>query len=282
MTTSRGQEATPVVVDGALYISTAWSLVHAFDVRTGERLWTYDPQVAREKGRDACCDVVNRGVAAWGGRIFVGTIDGRLVALDSASGEVDWEVMTVDESLPYTITGAPRVVKGKVLIGNGGAEYGVRGYVTAYDTESGEQAWRFYTVPGNPADGYESDVMTAAADTWTGAWWKLGGGGTVWDAMAYDPDLDLLYIGVGNGSPWNQALRSPAGGDNLFLSSIVALIPMMGPTDGTTRQCRRNLGLHRTQHIMLADLEIDGDMRRVVMQAPKNGFFYVWMPRTVS
>ena len=175
MTTSRGQEATPVVVDGALYISTAWSLVHAFDVRTGERLWTYDPQVAREKGRDACCDVVNRGVAAWGGRIFVGTIDGRLVALDSASGEVDWEVMTVDESLPYTITGAPRVVKGKVLIGNGGAEYGVRGYVTAYDTESGEQAWRFYTVPGNPADGYESDVMTAAADTWTGAWWNLGG-----------------------------------------------------------------------------------------------------------
>ena len=276
MTTSRGQEATPVVVDGALYISTAWSLVHAFDVRTGERLWTYDPQVAREKGRDACCDVVNRGVAAWGGRIFVGTIDGRLVALDSASGEVDWEVMTVDESLPYTITGAPRVVKGKVLIGNGGAEYGVRGYVTAYDAESGEQAWRFYTVPGNPADGYESDVMTAAADTWTGAWWNLGGGGTVWDAMAYDSDLDLLYIGVGNGSPWNQALRSPAGGDNLFLSSIVAL----NPDDGTYRWHYQTVpgetwDYTATQHIMLADLEIDGDMRRVVMQAPKNGFFYV-------
>jgi quinohemoprotein ethanol dehydrogenase len=276
MTTSRGQEATPVVVDGALYISTAWSLVHAFDVRTGEHLWTYDPQVAREKGRDACCDVVNRGVAAWGGRIFVGTIDGRLVALDSASGEVDWEVMTVDESLPYTITGAPRVVKGKVLIGNGGAEYGVRGYVTAYDAESGEQAWRFYTVPGNPADGYESDVMTAAADTWTGAWWNLGGGGTVWDAMAYDSDLDLLYIGVGNGSPWNQALRSPAGGDNLFLSSIVAL----NPDDGTYRWHYQTVpgetwDYTATQHIMLADLEIDGDMRRVVMQAPKNGFFYV-------
>ena len=139
--------------------------------------------------------------------------------------------MTVDESLPYTITGAPRVVKGKELIGNGGAEYGVRGYVTAYDAESGEQAWRFYTVPGNPADGYESDVMTAAADTWTGAWWNLGGGGTVWDAMAYDSDLNLLYIGVGNGSPWNRALRSVAGGDNLFLSSIVAL----DPDDGTYR-----------------------------------------------
>ena len=276
MTTSRGQESTPVVVDGALYITTAWSLVHAFDVRGGERLWTYDPQVDRAKGRDACCDVVNRGVAAWDGKIFVGTLDGRLVALDSASGDVEWEVATVDASLPYTITGAPRVVKGKVLIGNGGAEYGVRGFVTAYDAETGEQAWRFYTVPGNPADGYESDVMTAAADTWTGAWWNLGGGGTVWDAMAYDPELDLLYIGVGNGSPWNQALRSPGGGDNLFLSSIVAL----DPDDGSYRWHYQTTpgetwDYTATQHIMLADLEIEGDIRRVVMQAPKNGFFYV-------
>ena len=276
MTTSRGQESTPVVVDGALYITTAWSLVHAFDVRGGERLWTYDPQVDRAKGRDACCDVVNRGVAAWDGKIFVGTLDGRLVALDSASGDVEWEVATVDAALPYTITGAPRVVKGKVLIGNGGAEYGVRGFVTAYDAETGEQAWRFYTVPGNPADGYESDVMTAAADTWTGAWWNLGGGGTVWDAMAYDPELDLLYIGVGNGSPWNQALRSPGGGDNLFLSSIVAL----DPDDGSYRWHYQTTpgetwDYTATQHIMLADLEIEGDIRRVVMQAPKNGFFYV-------
>ena len=276
MTTSRGQESTPVVVDGALYITTAWSLVHAFDVRGGERLWTYDPQVDRAKGRDACCDVVNRGVAAWDGKIFVGTLDGRLVALDSASGDVEWEVATVDASLPYTITGAPRVVKGKVLIGNAGAEYGVRGFVTAYDAETGEQAWRFYTVPGNPADGYESDVMTAAADTWTGAWWNLGGGGTVWDAMAYDPELDLLYIGVGNGSPWNQALRSPGGGDNLFLSSIVAL----DPDDGSYRWHYQTTpgetwDYTATQHIMLADLEIEGDIRRVVMQAPKNGFFYV-------
>jgi len=276
MTTSRGQEATPIVVDGALYISTAWSLVHAFDVRSGERLWTYDPQVDREKGRDACCDVVNRGVAAWDGKIFVGTLDGRLVALDSASGVVLWEVITVDETLPYTITGAPRVVKGMVMIGNGGAEYGVRGYVTAYDAATGDQAWRFYTVPGNPADGYENDIMSAAADTWTGAWWNLGGGGTVWDAMAYDADLDLLYIGVGNGSPWNQALRSPGGGDNLFLTSIVAL----DPNDGTYRWHYQTVpgetwDYTATQHIMLADLEIEGETRRVVMQAPKNGFFYV-------
>jgi len=276
MTTSRGQEATPIVVDGAIYISTAWSVVHAFDVRSGERLWTYDPQIDRAKGRDACCDVVNRGVAAWNGKIYIGTLDGRLVALDSTSGEVQWEVVTVDQSLPYTITGAPRIVKGLVMIGNGGAEYGVRGYVTAYDAETGEQAWRFYTVPGNPADGFESDVMTAAANTWTGQWWNLGGGGTVWDAMAYDPDLDLLYIGVGNGSPWNQALRSPDGGDNLFLSSIVAL----DPEDGSYQWHYQTVpgetwDYTATQHIMLADLEIEGVERRVVMQAPKNGFFYV-------
>lgn len=276
MTTSRGQEATPIVVDGAMYVSTAWSLVHAFDVRTGRKLWTYDPQIDRAKGRDACCDVVNRGVAVWDGTVFVGALDGRLIAVDSATGEVQWEQMTVDESLPYTITGAPRVVKGLVIIGNGGAEYGVRGYVTAYDARTGEQAWRFYTVPGNPADGFEGDIMTAAANTWTGQWWQLGGGGTVWDAIAYEPTLDLLYIGVGNGSPWNQAIRSPDGGDNLFLSSIVAL----DPDDGSYRWHYQTVPAETwdytaTQHIMLADLEIEGTTRRVVMQAPKNGFFYV-------
>ena len=274
--TSRGQEATPIVVDGALYVSTAWSMVYAYDVETGEQLWKYDPEVDRAKGRDACCDVVNRGVAVWDGKVFVGTIDGRLVAVDSADGSVVWETVTTDQSLPYTITGAPRVVKGMVIIGNGGAEYGVRGYVTAYDANTGEQAWRFYTVPGDPAAGYENDVMTAAANTWTGEWWRLGGGGTVWDAMAYDPELNLLYIGVGNGSPWNQALRSPEGGDNLFLSSIVAL----NPDDGSYVWHYQTVpgetwDYTATQHIMLADLDIEGEQRRVVMQAPKNGFFYV-------
>ncbi|MEZ5489106.1 MAG: PQQ-dependent dehydrogenase, methanol/ethanol family [Gammaproteobacteria bacterium] len=276
VTTSRGQEATPLIVDGALYVSTAWSLVHAYDVRTGQPLWTYDPQINRAKGRDACCDVVNRGLAAWDGKIFVGTLDGRLVALDSRTGDVLWETMTVPEELPYTITGAPRVVKGLVMIGNGGAEYGVRGYVTAYDAETGEQAWRFFTVPGNPAEGFENDILSNAANTWTGNWWNLGGGGTVWDAMAYDAELDLLYIGVGNGSPWNQALRSPGGGDNLFLTSIVAL----DPDDGSYRWHYQTVpgetwDYTATQHIMLADLEIAGESRRVVMQAPKNGFYYV-------
>jgi len=274
--TSRGQEATPVVVDGALYVTTAWSMVKAYDATSGELLWEFDPEVDRARGVDACCDVVNRGVAAWDGKIFFGALDGRLIALDSKTGEVEWSVVTVDQSQPYTITGAPRVVDGKVLIGNSGGEYGVRGYVTAYDADSGEEQWRFYTVPGNPEDGFEQPELEMAAETWNGEWWSMGGGGTVWDAMAYDPQSHLLYIGVGNGSPWNQSLRSPGGGDNLFLSSIVALNPDDGSyvwhyqtTPGETWDYTA------TQPLMLADLEIGGETRRVVMQAPKNGFFYV-------
>ncbi len=279
--TSRGQEATPIVVDGAMYITTAWSTVMAFDVATGEKIWDFDPKVDRAKGVDACCDVVNRGVAVWEGKVYFGTLDGRLIALDSATGEVEWETMTVVPGAPYTVTGAPRIIKGKVMIGNGGAELGVRGYVSAYDANTGELDWRFYTVPGNPADGFEHPILEEAAKTWNGEWWKEGGGGTVWDSMAYDPDLDLLYIGVGNGSPWNQHYRSPGGGDNLFLSSIVALNPNNGEyvwhyqtTPGETWDYTA------TQHIILADLDIEGASRRVVMQAPKNGFFYVLDAKT--
>jgi quinohemoprotein ethanol dehydrogenase len=166
--------------------------------KTGELLWQYDPQVDKSWAVHACCDVVNRGVAVWNGKVFVGTLDGRMVAIDAGTGQKVWETLTIDKVWPYTITGAPRVVKGKVIIGNGGAEYGVRGYITAYDTETGQQAWRFYTVPGNPADGFENELMKKIAETWSGEWWTGGGGGTVWDSMAYDPDLDLLYIGVGN------------------------------------------------------------------------------------
>jgi quinohemoprotein ethanol dehydrogenase len=274
--TSRAQEATPIVVDGRIFVSTAWSNVKAFDAVTGEALWSWDAAVDRAKGADACCDVVNRGVAYWEGKVYVGTLDGRLVALDADTGAQVWSTATFDPALKYTITGAPRIIKGQVMIGNGGAEYGVRGYVSAYDANTGELTWRFYTVPGNPADGFENDVMAAAANTWNGSWWNLGGGGTVWDAIAYDPTLDLMYIGVGNGSPWNQALRSPGGGDNLFLSSIVALDPDDGSykwhyqtTPGETWD------FTATQPIMIADLTIEGAQRRVVMQAPKNGFFYV-------
>jgi PQQ-dependent dehydrogenase (methanol/ethanol family) len=274
--TERGQEATPLMVDGVIYVSTAWSKVKAFDAVTGEKLWEFDPEVPGDWAVNACCDVVNRGVAVWQGKVFVGTIDGRLVALDAATGRPVWEVNTIDRTKPYTITGAPRVVKGRVLIGNGGAEFGVRGYVSAYDAETGELDWRFYTVPGNPAEGFENPALEMAAATWSGEWWKLGGGGTVWDSMAYDPELDLLYIGVGNGSPWNHTFRSEGKGDNLFVASIVALKPDDGAYVWHYQVSPGETWDHTAaQQITIADLTIDGEARRVVMQAPKNGFFYV-------
>ena len=274
--TARGQEATPLMIDGALYVSTAWSMVKAYDARTGALLWSYDPQVPRETLVKACCDAVNRGVAAWGDRLFVGTLDGRLVALDRKTGKPVWSVVTLDPKGNATITGAPRVVDGMVVIGNGGAEFGARGYVTAYDVATGKQMWRFYTVPAQPGTETEPAYLKAAASTWFGEYWKQGGGGTVWDAMAYDPALDLLYIGVGNGSPWNQKYRSDGRGDNLYLSSIVAIHARTGTyawhyqtTPG------ESWDFTATQHIVLADVVIDGKPRKVLMQAPKNGFFYV-------
>jgi PQQ-dependent dehydrogenase (methanol/ethanol family) len=266
----------PLVVDGVMYVSITWSRVIALDAATGEVRWRYDPGVDRKRARDLCCDVVNRGVALWKGAVYVGTLDGRLVSLDAATGKPNWEVLTIDPSQPYSITGAPRIVKGKVIIGNGGAERGVRGYVTAYDAATGAQVWRFYTVPGDPSKPFEHPDLEAAAATWSGEWWKVGGGGTAWDAMAFDPELDLLYIGTGNGAPWTRYERSPEGGDNLYLCAIVALRPDTGElvwyyqtTPGD------NWDYTSVQHMILAELEIEGAVRKVVMQAPKNGFFYV-------
>ena len=278
--TNRGQEATPIVVDGVLYTTTAWSKVFAFNATTGEPLWSYDPEVPGEAGFNACCDVVNRGVAVYDGKVFFGTIDGRLIALDAATGRPVWSKVTVDQSKPYTITGAPRVVKGRILIGNGGAEYGVRGYVSAYDADTGDLDWRFYTVPpapGAPADGAASDsVIERARATWNGDWGEFGGGGTVWDAIVYDREFNQILIGVGNGSPWNHKIRSQGEGDNLFISSVVALDADTGEykwhyqgTPGETWD------FTQTQPIILADLTIEGTPRKVMMQAPKNGFFYV-------
>lgn len=276
--TTRGLEASPIVVDGVMYTTGSWSTVFALNAKTGEQLWSFDPEVPKAWGKNACCDVVNRGVAVWKGKVYVGTIDGRLIALDAVDGSVVWDVMTIDQTRPYTITGAPRIIKDKVIIGNGGAEFGVRGYFTAYDAATGEQAWRFYTVPGNPDEPFEHAELEDAAKTWTteGKYWEVGGGGTVWDSMAYDPELDLLYVGTGNGSPWSRFVRSPGGGDNLFLSSILAIKPDTGElawhyqtTPGDSWDYTA------TQHIILADMDIDGSPRKVLMQAPKNGFFYV-------
>ncbi|CAN1574074.1 Gcd Glucose dehydrogenase [Caulobacteraceae bacterium] len=275
---NRGIEATPLVADGVMYTTSSWSIVRAFDAKTGKLMWEFDPKVPRKTGVKACCDSVNRGVALWDGRVYFGALDGRLISLDAKTGKQVWSTVTVDQSKPYTITGAPRVIKGKVMIGNGGAELGVRGYLSAYDARNGKLLWRFYTVPGEqPTDDAASDdAMKIARPTWKGEFWKVGGGGTVWDSMAYDPELDLLYIGVGNGSPWNRDIRSPGGGDNLFLSSVVAIKPDTGKyvwhyqtTPGDSWDYTA------TQHIILADLTIGGKPVKALMQAPKNGFFYV-------
>ena len=272
----RGQESTPIVVDGVMYFSTAWSKVFAVNAATGEKLWSYDPKVPPEWAVNACCDVVNRGVAVWQGKVYVGTLDGRLVALDAATGNVKWETLTIDRKERYTITGAPRVVKGKVLIGNGGAEMGVRGYLSAYDADTGKLAWRFYTVPGDPAKPFEAPILEKAAKTWTGTWWKLGGGGTVWESMAYDPELDLLYFGTGNGTPWDQGARSPKGGDNLFTSSVVAVKPDTGEYVWHYQETPGDQwDFDSAEQIILANPTIGGTSRKALLHAPKNGFFYV-------
>jgi quinohemoprotein ethanol dehydrogenase len=278
--TARGLEATPLVADGVIYTTSAWSKVHALNAVTGQLLWSYDPEVPGETGFKACCDVVNRGAAIYGDKVYVGTLDGRLIALNAKTGELLWSVVTVDQSKPYTITGAPRVIKGQVVIGNGGAEYGVRGYVTAYDAETGSKIWRFYTVPpakGAKPDGAASDDIIAKMQaTWDGDYSKFGGGGTVWDAIVYDQEFNQILIGVGNGSPWDHRTRSNGKGDNIFLSSVVALDADSGKYkwhyQGTPGE---SWDFTQTQPIILASLNIDGAERKVMMQAPKNGFFYV-------
>ncbi len=278
MGTNRGQEATPIIVDGTMFVTSAWSRVYAIDAVTGDLKWSYDPEVPGEWGRRACCDVVNRGVAVYQGRVYVGSLDGRLIALDAATGVKVWEVDTlIDRDRFYSITGAPRAAGGKVFIGNGGAEFGVRGYVTAYDAETGEQAWRFFTVPGDPSLPFEHPEMEMAAETWRGGeWWEIGGGGTTWNSIVYDPDFNQVYLGVGNGAPWTRAIRSPGGGDNLFLASIVAVDVDTGRMNWYYQTTPGdNWDYTAVQDMALADMEVDGEMTKVLLQAPKNGFFYV-------
>jgi len=273
-------ETTPLVFNGVLYGTSTWSQVYAIDLRTKKVKWQYDPAMVRggteAMGPRPCCGPVNRGVALYDGRVYVGLLDGRLVALDAETGAPVWAVQTTPPGTDYTITGAPRIVKGRVVIGQGGAEYGVRGFLAAYDAATGKQAWKFYVIPGDPSKPFEDEALARAAKTWNGQWWKYGGGGTPWDGIAYDPELNLVYVGTGNGSPWNANHRSPGGGDNLYLSSIVALNADTGKyvwhyqtTPGD------NWDYNAAQPMILADLTIGGQPRKVLMQAPKNGFFYV-------
>jgi quinohemoprotein ethanol dehydrogenase len=279
--TYRGVEATPLYADGVLYNISAWNIATAYDARTGKKLWTYDPQVPREMGRYACCEPVARGLALWKGKAIIATLDGRLIGLDITTGKPVWTTRTFDNKImPYTITGAPRVFGGMVVVGNSGGDFGVRGFVSAYDADTGKKLWKFFTAPGDPAKGPDREasdpVMAMAAKTWTGQYWKLGGGANPWDSIAYDPKTDLVYVGTGNGSPLSWHYRSEGKGDNLFICSIVALHAKTGayawhyqmvPGEDWDYTC--------TSSIVTADVTIAGRARHVIMQAPKNGFFYV-------
>jgi quinohemoprotein ethanol dehydrogenase len=269
---------TPLVVEGVMYYEGSYNKLRAVNAATGDQLWEYDPQVI-EHAQDRLRIMwdQSRGVAYWHDKVYVATADGRLIAVDAATGQEVWSTMTLDPELPLMITGVPKAMNGLIVIGNGGTELGaVRGYLDAYDAETGERVWRWWTVPGNPADGFENEAMRMAAETWTGEWWNFGGGGTVWNGITYDPEFDQVIFGTGNGAPWNQRIRSPGGGDNLFLCSVVALDASTGEyrwhyqtVPGETWDYNSNMD------IVLADLTINGQVVKAAMHAPKNGFFYV-------
>ncbi len=281
METARGQEATPIVVDGVMYVSTAWSMVKAYDATNGKLLWSYDPKVPRAKLVDVCCDAVNRGVAVYKGRVYVATLAGHLVALNADTGAILWDKMTIPEGSHMAITGAPRIVKGKVLIGSAGSEFITRGYLAAFDAETGKEAWRFYTVPGDPSKPVEGKHLEAAAKTWAPDAWKNGGGGTVWDGITYDPQSDLVYFGTANAEPWNPNGRGGKAGDSLYTGSIVAVKPDTGEYVWHFQETPEDRwDFDSTQQIIVTDLTLNGQKRRVVMHAPKNGFFYTLDAKT--
>ena len=271
------QEATLLASNGILYGITTWSLVYAVDARTGKQLWKWDPEVNRPAVQSKiCCGVVNRGVALYEGKVIAPVIDGRLVALDAVTGRPVWEARVAYPQDQYTLTMAPRVAKGKVLIGGSGSEYPVRGFVDAFDANTGHRAWRFYTVPGDPKKPFENEAMRKAAPTWSGEWYKMGGGATVWDGMAYDPVANLVYFGTGNGGPWPEVLRGSKGLDNLYVCSIIAVNPDNGEMKWYYQAVPGDSwDYDSVQQLTLADLTINGRLRRVIMQANKNGYFYV-------
>jgi quinohemoprotein ethanol dehydrogenase len=278
--TARGQEATPLMHDGVLYVTTAWSMVKAYDAKTGALKWSYDPKVPRETLIRVCCDAVNRGAALYGDKVYVAALDGRLIAIDQKTGKEVWSKVVVPNQKDYAITGAPRIAKGKVLIGSAGSEYRARGYLAAFDAQTGEELWRFNTVPGNPADGFENNAMEAAAKTWTGKWWEFGGGGTVWDSITYDPVTNLVFFGTGNAEPWNPKTADRAG-DSLYTSSIVAVNADSGEYAWHYQETPEDRWDYDSNaQITVADLMLEGKNTHVVMHAPKNGHFYLLEAQT--
>ena len=279
--TSRGQEATPLIADGTLYTTTAWSKVLAVDARTGRVKWQFDPKVPGHAGYKSCCDVVNRGPALYRDNLYISTIDGRLIALSAATGKLVWSAMTVDPARMSAVTGAPRVMEGKVIIGNGGGETGARGYVSAYDASNGKLLWRFYTVPGTSdaaSDGVASDAALTqiARPTWSGYSYESGGGGQVWNAITPDPRFGQIYIGTANPFPWNPKFRSTQQNDYLFTDSIVALDARTGKYRWHYQEVPDDAwDYDATEDMILLDTRIDGEDRSVLMQAAKDGFFYI-------
>jgi PQQ-dependent dehydrogenase (methanol/ethanol family) len=274
------QEATPLVWNNTVFGVTNWSIVFAVDARTGKEKWRWDPEVNRKATSDKmCCGIVNRGLALYNGKIYVPVNDGRLEALDAETGKPVWEARVSYSQNEQTLTIAPRIAKGKVIVGPAGADRPTRGFFAAYDAETGREVWKFYTVPGDPAKGFESPAMRKAAATWDGDWWKLGGGGSVWDGISYDPESELLYVGTGNAEPWPQALRTKdvsTGHDNLYVASIVAVNVNTGELKWHYQMVPGDQwDYDSVQQMTLADLQINGKTRKVIMQANKNGFFYV-------
>jgi quinohemoprotein ethanol dehydrogenase len=274
------QEATPLVWNNTIFGITNWSIVFAVDARTGKEKWRWDPEVNRKPTSDKmCCGIVNRGLALYNGKIYVPVNDGRLQALDAETGRPVWETRVSYTQNEQSLTIAPRIAKGKVIVGPAGGDRPTRGFFAAYDAETGREVWRFYTVPGDPAKGFESAAMRKAAATWDGEWWKLGGGGAVWDGISYDPESELLYVGTGNAEPWPQALRTKdvsTGRDNLYVASILAVNVNTGELKWHYQMVPGDQwDYDSVQQMTLADLQINGRTRKVIMQANKNGFFYV-------
>jgi quinohemoprotein ethanol dehydrogenase len=271
------QEATPLVWNGTIYSITNWSIAFAVDARTGKEKWRWDPKVDQAAVRPkVCCGVVSRGLAMYQGKIIVPVLDGRLTALDAETGKMVWEARVSFAEENYTVTMAPRIAKGKVIIGVAGGEFPTRGFFSAFDANTGQFAWRFYTVPGDPAKPFENPAMKKAAATWDGDWWRYGGGGSIWDGMAYDPEADLVYVGTGNGGPWPETLRKSQGKDNLYVCSILAVKPDTGELKWYYQNTPGDSwDYDSVQGFILADLRINGRTRKTIMQANKNGFYYL-------